>query len=66
MCHRITCSSCGKPSFEGCGRHVESVLGDVPAAERCRCDEGPPATGLVSMLKKLVGTLTAPRERKRS
>jgi hypothetical protein len=45
---------------------VESVLGDVPAAERCRCDGGPPATGLTSMLKKLVGALTAPRERKRS
>jgi hypothetical protein len=36
MCQRITCSVCGKPSFAGCGRHVESVLGDVPAAERCQ------------------------------
>jgi hypothetical protein len=45
---------------------VESVLGDVPAAERCRCDEGPPSAGLASLLKKLFGTLTAPREQKRS
>jgi hypothetical protein len=36
MCQRITCSVCGKPSFAGCGRHVESVLGDVPVAERCQ------------------------------
>lgn len=39
MCQRITCSSCGKPSFAGCGRHVEAVLGDVPPAERCHCRE---------------------------
>ena len=37
MCQRITCSDCGKPSFAGCGRHVESVLGDVPPAGRCHC-----------------------------
>ena len=66
MCRRITCSSCGKPSFAGCGRHVESVLGDVPAAERCRCEEGLPAAGLASMLEKVIGALTAPRERKQS
>ena len=39
MCQRITCSSCGKPSFAGCGRHVEAVLGDVPPADRCQCRE---------------------------
>ncbi len=39
MCSRVKCSSCGKPSFSGCGRHVEQVLGDVPAAERCKCRE---------------------------
>jgi len=37
MCQRITCKDCGKPSFSGCGRHVESVLGDVPPADRCQC-----------------------------
>jgi hypothetical protein len=36
MCQRITCKTCGKPSFAGCGRHVESVLADVPVAERCQ------------------------------
>jgi len=35
MCQRITCRQCGKPTFAGCGRHVESVLGDVPPAKRC-------------------------------
>lgn len=37
MCQRVTCKDCGKPSFRGCGRHVEQVLGDVAAADRCQC-----------------------------
>jgi hypothetical protein len=39
MCRRVTCRTCGKPSFAGCGAHVEQVLADVPAARRCRCRE---------------------------
>jgi hypothetical protein len=37
MCQRIQCKVCKKPSFAGCGAHVEQVLGDVPASERCKC-----------------------------
>ena len=40
MCQRVTCRSCGKPTFAGCGRHVEQVLGDVPLPERCHCRDG--------------------------
>ncbi|HEY2903674.1 MAG TPA: hypothetical protein VGL59_24025 [Polyangia bacterium] len=36
MCRRITCEKCGRPSFAGCGLHIESVLGDVPPAQRCQ------------------------------
>jgi hypothetical protein len=39
MCRRVTCSSCGKPTFAGCGAHVEQVLGDVPKDQRCQCRE---------------------------
>ena len=39
MCRRMTCSQCGKPTFAGCGAHVEQVLGDVPKGERCQCRE---------------------------
>jgi hypothetical protein len=39
MCKRIQCESCGKPSFAGCGMHVEQVLGDVAPTERCQCRE---------------------------
>ncbi len=39
MCQRTTCSSCGKPSYAGCGRHVEAVLADVAPEARCHCRE---------------------------
>lgn len=39
MCRRVQCSSCGKPTFAGCGAHIEQVLGDVPKADRCSCHE---------------------------
>ena len=39
MCKRATCPTCRKPTFVGCGAHVEQVLADVPKAERCRCRE---------------------------
>jgi hypothetical protein len=42
MCRRIACDRCGKPTFAGCGRHVEQVLGDVPRKDRCRCADEPP------------------------
>jgi hypothetical protein len=43
MCTRITCPRCHKPSYAGCGAHVEHVLRDVPEAERCKCREEAPS-----------------------
>ncbi len=39
MCQRVTCNSCGKPTYAGCGRHIEQVLGNVPSEKRCKCRE---------------------------
>jgi hypothetical protein len=62
MCRRVTCPTCGRPSFAGCGAHVEQVLGNVPRAQRCRCREERPkvsAEGAVpdlrSRLRALLG-----------
>jgi hypothetical protein len=63
MCQRISCRECGKPTFAGCGRHVESVLGDVPPAERCPghtsegASQGPgaPSSGFGRLLDFLSG-----------
>ncbi len=45
MCRAVTCSSCGKASWAGCGAHVESVLAHVPTEQRCRCREEDAAKG---------------------
>ena len=37
MCRRVECPQCGRPSYAGCGAHIEQVLGNVPVAERCQC-----------------------------
>ena len=37
MCTRVTCPKCGKPSWVGCGQHVEQVLRDVKPEDRCQC-----------------------------
>jgi hypothetical protein len=37
MCTRIRCGRCGKPTWVGCGRHVEQALSGVPPEERCAC-----------------------------
>lgn len=39
MCRRVECPTCKKPSFAGCGAHIEQVLGDVPKSDRCSCNE---------------------------
>lgn len=39
MCRRVSCSKCGKPTWAGCGAHIEQVLGNVPMAQRCNCRE---------------------------
>jgi hypothetical protein len=47
MCRRVDCKQCGKPTYAGCGAHVEQVLAGVAPDERCRCREviaKPPAT----------------------
>jgi hypothetical protein len=38
MCQRVTCRDCGKPTYRGCGMHVEQVLAGVPKSQRCQGD----------------------------
>ena len=61
MCKRIDCPKCCKPTFAGCGAHIEQVLGDVPKDQRCKCAEtqaaAPPASssGGGGFLSRLFG-----------
>lgn len=62
MCSPVTCSTCGKAGWRGCGAHVEQILGHVPQDQRCRCREAkaagkPGASGQAqpSFLDRLFG-----------
>jgi hypothetical protein len=62
MCRRVECSTCGRPTYAGCGAHIEQVLGDVAVADRCHCREKASSTsveerttGSLSRLRALFG-----------
>ncbi|MGR0218747.1 hypothetical protein [Agromyces sp. ZXT2-6] len=38
MCSPITCDTCGKTTWAGCGQHVEDVKAYVPAEQWCDGD----------------------------
>jgi hypothetical protein len=39
MCSQIRCPKCGRPTWTGCGAHIEQALANVPKADRCTCRE---------------------------
>jgi hypothetical protein len=39
MCSKTTCKSCAKPTWKGCGNHIEDALAGVPKDQRCACDK---------------------------
>ena len=43
MCMRADCEKCGKPTWKGCGQHIEQALAGVPVDQRCQCKKTPPA-----------------------
>jgi hypothetical protein len=53
MCHRTTCRTCNKPTWSGCGNHIEQALAGVPKSERCQCDAGASSGG--GLFSKLLG-----------
>jgi hypothetical protein len=58
MCRAVTCKTCQRPTWAGCGAHVERVLAHVPPAERCQCRAAPdarPKAGVGAALKSLFG-----------
>ncbi|HSD89855.1 MAG TPA: hypothetical protein VLB44_20130 [Kofleriaceae bacterium] len=57
MCRAITCNKCGRPSWAGCGAHVEQVLGHVPKDNRCNCRDMAGASGGGGGLGKAIGRL---------
>ncbi|MDP1822575.1 MAG: hypothetical protein Q8L48_05015 [Archangium sp.] len=39
MCSQVRCQTCSKPTWTGCGRHIEQALANVPKPQRCTCRE---------------------------
>ena len=35
MCYAVTCKTCGKTTWAGCGQHVADVRRGVPSAQWC-------------------------------
>ncbi len=57
MCMKTDCSTCGKPTWKGCGKHIEQALKDVPEDERCKCPRDTCET-TASAIKKTEETKT--------
>jgi hypothetical protein len=59
MCRRVQCEKCGKPTYAGCGMHIEQVLAGVPTEDRCHCrDQKDVKTGAEaspSILRRILG-----------
>ncbi|CAN6450660.1 unnamed protein product [Victoria cruziana] len=41
MCFATKCSSCGKTTWGGCGRHVRCVHSEIKAGQHCICRPWP-------------------------
>ena len=35
MCSLVTCKICKKPTWSGCGEHIEDALAGIALADRC-------------------------------
>jgi hypothetical protein len=42
MCHKTTCRKCQKPTWAGCGNHIEIALKGVPKSQRCQGHQNDP------------------------
>ncbi|AGS33891.1 hypothetical protein B841_02040 [Corynebacterium maris DSM 45190] len=54
MCYPVTCATCAKTTWDGCGRHVDAVKATVPADQWCTCPrDAAPTPGLGAKLAGL-------------
>ncbi|RZU53554.1 hypothetical protein EV385_5483 [Krasilnikovia cinnamomea] len=53
MCRSVTCRTCGKTTWAGCGQHVDQIMRTVPSGQRCpghNSDEPAPRRSLIHRL----------------
>ncbi|KAJ1620079.1 hypothetical protein T492DRAFT_602756 [Pavlovales sp. CCMP2436] len=69
MCSKVACRRCKRPTWGGCGRHVDRALRGVPIADRCPDWEsgmggdcrGVPASGEPAAAKPVESAASAPQ-----
>ncbi len=49
MCMKTDCEKCNKPTWKGCGKHIEQALKDVPEDERCKCPRNLPGSTVAAV-----------------
>ncbi len=54
MCRAVTCKTCGKTAWAGCGQHVDQVMSGIPAPQRCPGHKNQSAAS-VGFLHRLFG-----------
>jgi hypothetical protein len=50
MCRAVTCRTCGKTTWAGCGQHVDDVMRRVPSDARCEGHEGEAGAGFLARI----------------
>ncbi len=45
MCRQVTCKTCGKTTWAGCGQHVRQVMAGVPKSQQCQGHAAAPSEG---------------------
>jgi hypothetical protein len=45
MCQAVSCKTCGKTTWAGCGQHVDEVMRGVPRTNRCEGHDHEPSPG---------------------
>ncbi len=50
MCQPVTCSICGKTTWQGCGDHVDQVMAAVPKADQCAGHDDPNNNGWLARI----------------
>lgn len=54
MCRPVSCRTCNKTTWAGCGMHVDQVMAGVPKADRCAGHQAEAGSGS-GFLGKLFG-----------
>lgn len=52
MCRPVTCRTCGKTTWAGCGQHIADVKRTVPPQQWC---DGHPDSSPKSLIARLLG-----------